>query len=73
MLWERGPKRSFTGVALAIIVLGAIYFVFGAIGWLANNAANEVKFAFPSLKLIGGTAVIALGYILYIVEEIRKK
>lgn len=73
MLWDRGPKRSFLGVALAIIILGAVYFVFGAIGWLANNASNEVKYAFPSLKLIGGTAVMALGYIILLLEEMRKK
>ncbi len=64
--------RYFAGVALALILAGAGIFAFGCVQWLYNTVA-DYSFAMPSVKIIGGLVVIALGYIHLELELIRTK
>lgn len=68
------PAHAFFGVALAIILFGAAVMAFGVVGWLGNTYEWWDKtVAFPSLKIIGGACIIALGYIHLELELIRSK
>lgn len=60
----------FRGVAMALIIAGAAIFAVGGIEWITNFAAGY-GFAVPSLKMIGGLIVVALGYIHLELELIR--
>ncbi len=64
--------RYFAGVALALIIVGAGIFAFGCVQWLYNTLSG-FDFAMPSVKIIGGLVILALGYIHLELELIRTK
>ncbi len=66
-------KASFYGVALGLIVVGAAIFALGLVGWLCNYYTGITLLSIPSIKVIGGAVVIALGYIVLELELLRKK
>ena len=63
MLFGKRENQSFMAVAMAMIVIGVVIFVFGALGWWINVSADQTLVAFPSIKVIGGLIVMSLGYI----------
>jgi len=63
MLFGRHKDKSFLAVAICIILAGVGFFVFGVLSWWVNVAAQENLIAFPSLKVMGGLVIMALGYI----------
>lgn len=67
------PKRSFFGVAMAIILAGAVLFSIGLVAWIFNCYSSSIVVTNPTIKAIGGLVVIGIGYIILILEEIRKK
>jgi len=66
-------NRSFLGVSILFILLGAAVFSFGAAAWFFNYFTETSLVYIPSQKIIGGLIVIALGYIIFELELIRKK
>lgn len=64
---------SFFGVALFLILLGAGVFAVGLIGWLLNALRDDQSVFMPSLKIMGGAIIMALGYIHLELEMLRKK
>lgn len=73
MFWHKREDKSFVAVAMSFIVAGAGIFAFGAIAWLANVSAEKTLFALPSLKVIGGLIIMALGYIQLELGLLRKR
>jgi hypothetical protein len=73
MLGRDPSKASFYGVALALIILGAAVFALGLVGWLCNYYSESTVLSIPSVKVMGGAIITALGYILLELEMIRKK
>ena len=65
-------KVNFRAVAVAIITAGAVVLAYGTVGWLFN-IFTTVNFVLPSMKIIGGLTVISLGYIVLLLDLIRKK
>jgi len=63
MFWKKRHDKTFIPVAGLMILAGAIIFVFGALGWWMNVSAESSIIAFPSLKVMGGLVIMALGYI----------
>lgn len=63
MLFGKRKDKSFMAVAIMMILAGVVIFVFGVLGWWVNVAAEETLIAFPSLKVMGGLVIMALGYI----------
>ena len=70
---EKSRKRSFFGVAMAIILAGAIIFSIGLVAWILNSYSNSLIITNPTIKAMGGLMIIGIGYIILILEEIRKK
>ena len=66
-------NRSFLGVSIMFILLGAAIFSFGAVAWFFNYFTETSLVYIPSQKIMGGLFVIALGYIIFELELIRKK
>lgn len=73
MFFHKREDRSYVAVALAMILVGAAILAYGAIGWLTNVGVQETRVPFPSLKVIGGVIIIALGYIQLELGLLRKK
>ena len=73
MFFHRREEKSFVGVALLMILLGAAIFAYGAVGWLVNVTEQELIIATPSQKIIGGLVVISLGYIQLELSLLRRK
>lgn len=63
-------KSYFRGVALALILFGAIILGGGFAEWVLNIGQGFEFFA-PSLKMIGGTLILGLGYIQLELELLR--
>ena len=63
MLFGHRKDKSFLAVAICMILAGVGFFVFGVLSWWVNTAAQENLIAFPSLKVMGGLIIMALGYI----------
>lgn len=73
-MFENDPsKSSFNGVALSIIIVGAAIFALGLAGWLCNYYTDNTLLSIPSLKVMGGAVIVALGYIVLELELLRKK
>ena len=70
---EAKKKATFYGVALLLIIIGAGLFAIGAVSWILNCYLDTTVVSIPSLKLMGGLVVMALGYIILELELIRKK
>lgn len=73
MLFRKHEDKTFIGVAMSFILVGAAIFAFGLIGWLVNSMVEENINALPSVKVIGGLVVMALGYIQLELGLLRKK
>ena len=73
MFSRKNSEHSFYGVAIGLIVLGIIIFVYGTVAWLFNIYSTDAGFYFPSFKVIGGAIIMALGYIQLELELLRQK
>ncbi len=72
-MFGRHQDKTFVGVAVAFILVGAAIFAFGLVGWLVNSMLEETVNALPSMKVIGGLVVMALGYIQLELGLLRNK
>jgi hypothetical protein len=73
-MWHREhDAKSFIGVAIAFIIVGAAIFAFGSVAWLVNAIGESVVIAIPSIKIMGGILIMLLGYIMLELELMRKK
>lgn len=70
---ESKKKATFYGVALLLILIGAGLFAVGGVSWLVNVYTNTTVISIPSIKIMGGLILMALGYIVLELELIRKK
>lgn len=73
MFFHKREDKSFVAVAMTMILIGAAIVAFGLVGWLVNVSAASVVVVFPSMKVIGGFIIIALGYIQLELGLLRKK
>lgn len=73
MDFEKQKGRSFFGVSMFIILAGVTIFTIGVVAWILNCNYNATVVTVPSIKVIGGLMVMSLGYILMVLEAIRKK
>lgn len=73
MRFYEDPKRSFANVAMAFILVGAAILSYGMVAWIYNVVLEANLIAFPSIKIIGGLVIMALGYIQLEIELLRKK
>lgn len=73
MFFRKHEDKTFVGVAVAFILAGAAIFTFGLVGWLVNSMLSETINAIPSVKIIGGLVVMALGYIQLELGILRNK
>jgi hypothetical protein len=65
-------KPYFRGVALATLLVGAVLAALGAAELILNLWGNGT-FTSPIFKIIGGLAVMSLGYIHLELEMMRVK
>ncbi len=65
-------KPYFRGVAVATLLAGAVFAALGAAELILNLGWNYV-FTSPIFKIIGGLAVMSLGYIHLELEMLRVK
>ena len=72
-MFDKNRKNvSFFGVGIALIIIGASILSVGSVMWLFNIYGDS-SFSIPSVKIIGGLVVLALGYIQLELEWIRTK
>lgn len=71
MLARKPKEGAFYSVALAMIILGASILAAGVSFWILNMFYNY-SMSMPSEKVIGGTIICALGYIILELELVRK-
>lgn len=70
---KRDPQKiGFFGVAILLIIFGATIFSVGLVMWLFN-CFGDTTYYFPTVKIIGGLLILAMGYIVLELELIRKK
>lgn len=62
MFYNR-KEKSFVGVAIAVILIGAAILAFGVVGWWINVSQQDTIVVFPSMKIMGGLVITSLGYI----------
>jgi hypothetical protein len=73
-MFTKIPKnKTFFGVAMLLILSGAILLAFGLVAWLINVCANANVNSWPFAKVMGGLVIIGLGYCVLILELIRLK
>jgi hypothetical protein len=65
-------KPYFRGVAIATLLTGAVFAALGG-AELVLNLLGGYSFAAPIFKIIGGLAVLSLGYIHLELEMLRIK
>lgn len=73
MLFKKRQDSSFVGVAITFILIGAALFAFGLVSWLVNALGATTVVAMPSVKIMGGVVIMALGYIQLELGLIREK
>jgi hypothetical protein len=66
-------KISFRGVALGLILFGAIVTAIGLATWFLSCLGYSEIISSPFSKAIGGTIILALGYLILELELLRKK
>jgi len=66
-------NRSFLGVSIFFILLGVSIFSFGSVAWIFNYLSETNFVFFPSFKVVGGLILVALGYVIFELELIRKR
>lgn len=70
---KRDPEKiGFFGVSILLILAGIILFSLGSVMWLFNYF-GDTTFNAPTLKIMGGLIILALGYVVLELELIRKK
>lgn len=72
MFQKDRSKMSFIGVGMAVIVFGCLLVGIGIAMWYLNVFSNY-SFSVPSSKIMGGTIIGSLGYLILILELMRKK
>lgn len=72
-MFGKHQDKTFVGVAISFILVGAAIFAFGLVGWLVNSMLDQTVNALPSMKIIGGLVVMALGYIQLELGLLRSK
>ena len=73
MWFKNRQDRSYVGVALSFILIGAALFAFGLVSWLVNIGAEQTIINEPSMKVFAGLIIMALGYIQLELGLIREK
>ena len=73
MWFKKRQDNSYIGVAITFIVIGAAIFAFGLVSWLINMSSGQEVVFVPSMKVIAGLVVMALGYIQLELGLIREK
>lgn len=73
MFFSKHDDKSFVAVAVMFILFGAGIFTFGLISWLVNTTEAVTLIAFPSIKVMGGLVIMALGYIQLELGLLRRK
>ena len=68
----KNRQPYFLAVAMATIICGVLVLALGAVE-LGLNLLGQASFAAPVFKIIGGLAVISLGYIHLELELLRIK
>lgn len=63
-------EKTFYGVAIALIIVGAAIFVVGAIQALLQTLAGW-GFGWPFGKVIGGLIILGMGYVILQLELLR--
>lgn len=66
-------SKSFFGVAMFMILIGAFLFTVGIVAWIINCYTDSTVVTMPSIKAAAGLIVIGQGYMILILEAIRKK
>lgn len=66
-------KLPFRGVALSLIVVGAVIATIGAVAWVMSAMWNVGTISQPFGKVIGGVVILALGYVVLELELTRCK
>lgn len=66
-------KISFYGVALALILFGAVIAAIGLAAWFLSAMGFGTICAYPFFKVMGGVVILGIGYIILEVELLRKK
>ena len=70
---EKNPNKiAFRGVGLLFIVIGIIIFSIGTAGWIINFWYESSMITVPSHKIMGGSIIMALGYLILELELLRK-
>lgn len=72
-MFLKNEKNSFYAVAMVIITVGSIVFVFGLMGWYVATIANSMVITEPFNKALYGLIIIALGYIILELDLLRNK
>lgn len=73
MLFRKHQDKTFVGVAISFILIGAAIFTFGSMAWLVNSLLEQTVNSMPSAKVIGGLVIMALGYIQLEIGLLRNK
>lgn len=73
MEWKHPRDKSFLGVAMGLIIVGAFVLAYGGVAWFYNYLTSTTTNYIPSDKIIGGIVILALGYIVLELELIRHK
>lgn len=73
MFFRKREDHSYVAVAMMFIIAGAFIFAFGTFSYLVNMFASLNFIAFPSVKIMGGLIIMALGYIQLELGLLRKK
>jgi len=63
---------SIRPVASFFIVLGAAIFAYGIVAWILNTWLGY-ELSVPSAKIMGGLIILALGYVVFELDMIRKE
>ena len=71
-MFKKPKERVFYPVALFLILLGASIATVGGVFW-SLNMYYGYSFSIPSIKVIGGVIICALGYVILELELIREK
>jgi len=73
MITKFPKNKTFTGVAMMLILAGAFLLAFGLVAWLINITSGANINSWPFAKVMGGLVILGLGYCVLILELIRLK
>lgn len=72
-IFKHPREKTFLGVGLFLILVGAFILAYGGVAWLYNMLAGFNANSWPCAKIIGGFVVLGLGYCVLLLELIRLK